>query len=85
MAYINNTSKLMRRSRPVHEIGRRIWARDLNIKKWAALNGFNYNTVQAVMLDKRGKWQAGKSQKIINALINQGFMTVEEAQARIKP
>jgi hypothetical protein len=68
----------------VHVIGRRIWARDLNIKKWALLNGFNYSTVQAVIRDKRGVWQAGKSQKIINALINQGFMTKEEAEARIK-
>jgi len=68
----------------VHEIGRRIWARDLNIKKWAALNGFNYSTTQAVMRDVRGKWQSGKSRQIINALINQGLMTKEEAEARIK-
>ncbi len=66
----------------MHEIGRRIWARDLNIKKWAALNGFSYSTVQAVIRDVRGKWQAGKSQKIINALIAQGLMTKKEAEAR---
>jgi hypothetical protein len=68
----------------MHEIGRRIWARDLNIKKWALLNGFNYSTVQAVIRDKRGAWQAGKSRKIIDALINQGFMTADEARERVK-
>lgn len=67
----------------MHIIGRRIWARDLTIKKWSALNGFSYSTVQAVIRDVRGKWQAGKSQKIIDALVNQGFMTPEEAQERV--
>lgn len=59
----------------MNEICRRIWDRDLNVKKWAQLNGFNYNTVQAVIRDVRGKWRAGKAKKIREALKNQGFAT----------
>ena len=59
----------------MNEICRRIWDRDLNVKKWSQLNGFNYFTVQAVIRDVRGKWRAGKAKKIREALKNQGFAT----------
>lgn len=54
-------------------ITRCIWDRDLTVKKWSALNGFNYYTVVAVIGNARGQWRAGKSKKIREALINQGF------------
>lgn len=57
----------------MNEICRRIWDRDLTVKKWSQINQFNYNTVQAVIRDVRGKWRAGKAKKIREALINQGF------------
>ncbi|SDP82748.1 helix-turn-helix domain-containing protein [Desulforhopalus singaporensis] len=62
----------------MNQIGRRMWAKDLTIKKWAATNGFSYSTVQAVIHGKRGSWNAGKAKKIKQALIDQGFATREE-------
>jgi len=59
----------------MHEITRKLWDRDLNIKKWAQLNGFSPHTVSAVIRDVRGKWRAGKARKIREALKNQGFAT----------
>lgn len=61
----------------MHEITRRLWDRDLNVKKWAELNGFSPHTVSAVIRDVRGKWRAGKAKKIREALVNQGFAVPE--------
>jgi hypothetical protein len=63
----------------MNQICKRLWDRDLTLVKWAELNGFSPRTVQSVVAGYRGKWGVGKSKKIKRALINQGFMTPEEA------
>lgn len=62
----------------MNSICRRLWDRDLTLKKWAELNNYNYNTAQAVLRNVRGQWRAGVAKKIRNSLINQGFATVED-------
>lgn len=59
----------------ISEIVKRMWRRDMTLKRWAALNNFNYSTTQAVVRKLRGKYWAGKSEKIQQALISQGFAT----------
>jgi len=62
----------------MHEIIRRMWDRELTLKKWSELNGFKWRYVQQVILRKRGRWGAGVAKKITTALVNQGFATREE-------
>ncbi len=66
----------------MNKICRKIWDRDLTVRKWADLNGFKVSTVRAYLSGKRGAWNAGKSKKIKDALINQGLMTAEEASEK---
>lgn len=69
----------------MNEICRRIWDRDLNIKKWALINCFNYHTCLSVINNRRGKWRAGKAKKIRDALISQGFANVEDFNSEAQP
>lgn len=72
--YTTDTHKV----KSMNQIGLKIWGRDLTIKKWSQLNGFSYNTVRAVIRGERGKWMSGKSKKIKEALVNQGFANVDD-------
>jgi len=62
----------------MNKICRRIWDRDLTVRKWSNLNGFNPRYVQVVIAGTRGAWNVGIAKKIKEALINQGFATKEE-------
>ena len=63
---------------------RRIWNRDMSVRRWAELNGFSYHTSLQVIRGTRGAWGAGVSKKIISALVDQGLMTKQEAEERVK-
>jgi hypothetical protein len=69
----------------MNAICRKIWDRDMTVRKWSEVNGFNLSTVRSVLAGQRGSWGAGVSKKIFKALVDQGLMTQEEADARIKP
>ncbi|SDP70234.1 hypothetical protein [Desulforhopalus singaporensis] len=62
----------------MNSICRRMWDKNLTMRKWSELNGFNHRYVQVVISGKRGSWNAGKAKKIKQALIDQGFATKEE-------
>ena len=68
----------------MNEISRKIWDRNLTVRKWSDLNGFSRHTVRAVIAGKRGAWGAGKSKEILAALVSQGLMTADEARERVK-
>lgn len=57
----------------MNEIIKKMWARDLTLKKWAQINGFSEGYTRNVISGYRGKWNAGKAQRIVAALKAQGF------------
>jgi len=59
---------------------RRLWDRGMTIRKWSLINGFNPRYAQVVMSGGRGSWNVGEAKRIKEALVNQGFMTKEEAK-----
>jgi len=61
-------------------IVRQMWDRDLTVKKWSALNGFNFRYVGAVIRGNRGQWRCGTGKKIIEALVNQGFSNPQQKE-----
>ena len=63
----------------MNTVCRRLWDRDLTIRKWSEINGFNPRYVQVVISGTRGTWNVGIAKKIKTAMVNQGFMTKEEA------
>jgi hypothetical protein len=61
----------------MNEICRKMWDRDLTIKKWSEQHGFNHRYVQALTTGVRGKWNCGKGKKIMEVLKAEGYLDTE--------
>lgn len=72
------------KTKKMNPITRALWDRDLTVKKWAAINNFNGQYVQAVILGNRGERRSGTAKKIMRALIDQGFVPETPASGMTK-
>jgi len=68
----------------MNKITRRMWEKGTTLTAWSDTNGFSVRYVRHIIDGKRGKWRVGKADRIIRALLLDGFLKSEQELAGVE-